>query len=71
MTDFTSSILLLLLLLNPFFVILYLVDVLQKQDKKQFGKVLLTAGSISCVVFSLFAVLGDTIFKNIIQAELT
>lgn len=69
MTEFIRSAALLLVLLNPFLVIIYLVDVVEKLDKKQFAFTLIRAGLISIVVFCCFAILGDVIFSSIIQAE--
>ena len=69
MTDFIKSLTLLLVLLNPFLVIIYLVDVVEKLGFRQFTHVMLRAGLIASVVFSCFAVLGDAIFSNILQAQ--
>lgn len=60
---------LLLALLNPFLVIVYLIDVIQKLDKRQFRQVLIRAGLIAAGVFCVFAILGDVVFSRIIQAE--
>jgi small neutral amino acid transporter SnatA (MarC family) len=69
MSELLRSILLLLVLLNPFLVIVYLIDIVQKLDQKQFQRVLLRAGLISSLVFCSFAVLGDAIFTNLFQVE--
>ncbi|MCF8179427.1 MAG: hypothetical protein K9J74_13030 [Sulfuritalea sp.] len=69
MADFLKSSALLLVLLNPFLVILYLVDVVEKLDRRQFVAVLIRAGLISSVVFSTFTILGDAIFTSVVQAE--
>lgn len=69
MTDFIKSTALLLVLLNPFLVIIYLIDVVQKLDRKNFVKVLIRAALISSVVFCIFSILGDAVFSSIIQAE--
>ncbi|WP_163324913.1 MarC family protein [Draconibacterium mangrovi] len=69
MTEFTRSILLLLVLLNPFLVIVYLIDIVQKLDNKQFRRVLIRAGLISCIAFCSFAVLGDRIFSDVFQVR--
>ncbi len=69
MSDFLKSSALLLVLLNPFLVILYLVDVVEKLDRRQFTAVLIRAGLIASVVFSTFALLGDVIFSSVVQAE--
>jgi multiple antibiotic resistance protein len=69
MTDFVKSSALLLGLLNPFLVIIYLVDVLQRLEGRQFRQVLVRAGFVSSLVFCGFAVVGDAVFSNIVQAE--
>lgn len=69
MEKLITSATLLFILLNPFLVIVYLVDVVQKLDGKAFRAVLMRAGIISTMVFGCFAVLGDTIFSRIMQVE--
>lgn len=69
MSELVRSIILMLVLLNPFLVIVYLIDIVQKLDQKQFQRVLLRAGLISSIVFCSFAVLGDAIFTNLFQVE--
>ena len=69
MTDLIQSVSLLLALLNPFLVIVYLLDVVQKLDHKVFRLVLIRAGLIASAVFCCFALVGDIIFSSIIQAE--
>ena len=69
MTDFIRSGMLLFVLLNPFLVIVYLVDVVQKLNQWQFRYVLIRAGLIATVVFCCFAVLGDAVFSNVLHAE--
>jgi len=69
MTDFFRSTTLLLTLLNPFLIIIYLVDVVQKLKQKQFRLVLVRAGLIAGSVFCSFAILGDTIFSGLMQVE--
>ena len=60
---------LLLVLLNPFLVIIYLIDVVDKLDRKQFTNVLIRAGLIAVAVFWFFTVLGDAVFSSVMQAE--
>jgi small neutral amino acid transporter SnatA (MarC family) len=69
MNDFIKSITLLLVLLNPFLVVVYLIDVMQKLDRRQFRHVLLRAGLIAGAVFCCFAILGDAIFSDIVQVN--
>lgn len=69
MHDIIRSVILLLVLLNPFLLIVYLIDIVKKKSFKDFSKILVRAGIISFVVFSLFAVLGDSIFSNVFNAR--
>jgi small neutral amino acid transporter SnatA (MarC family) len=69
MSDFIKSSALLLVLLNPFLIVVYLIDVMQKLDRRTFRRVLFRAGIISSIVFCIFAILGDTVFSEIIQVE--
>lgn len=69
MKDFVQSMGLLLVLLNPFLVIVYLVDIVQKLDQRQFAQVLIRAGLIAAAVFCSFAVLGDAVFSDIVHAR--
>jgi len=69
MTDFVKSAALLLVLLNPFLVIIYLIDIIQKLDRQQFRRVLIRAGLIASSVFCAFAILGDAVFSDIMQAN--
>jgi len=69
MTDFVKSAALLLVLLNPFLVIIYLIDIIQKLDRQQFRRVLIRAGLIASSVFCAFAILGDAVFSDILQAN--
>jgi small neutral amino acid transporter SnatA (MarC family) len=69
LSEFSQSAALLLVLLNPFLVIIYLVDVIRKFEGAQFRNVMIRAGLIAGSVFSAFALLGDRIFSNFIQAD--
>jgi small neutral amino acid transporter SnatA (MarC family) len=69
MTEIIRSAALLLVLLNPFLVIVYLVDLVEKLEDEDFNRVLLRAAMISTVVFWCFVLLGDAIFSSVIQAE--
>jgi small neutral amino acid transporter SnatA (MarC family) len=66
MTDFVKSAVLLLVLLNPFLVIVYLIDIVEKLSLAQFFRVLLRASLISLPVFCCFAILGDAVFSNVV-----
>lgn len=69
MIDFIKSSALLLMLLNPFLVIVYLIDVMEKLDRMQFSMVLVRAGIIASGIFCSFAILGDVVFSQIVQVE--
>ena len=69
MSEFVRSVLLLLVLLNPFLVIVYLTDIVEKLNNLQFQRVLIRAGLISCFVFCCFAILGDTLFSGVFQIQ--
>jgi len=67
--NFIGSILLLLMLLNPFLLIIYLLDLVQDLAADEFRRVLVRAGLISSSVFTIFALLGDFIFEDLLQAR--
>ncbi|MBR8535566.1 hypothetical protein KDU71_08345 [Carboxylicivirga sediminis] len=70
MEEFGKSVLLLLVLLNPFLLIVYLIDIVKKKPKDLFARILLRAGIISFVVFSCFAIMGDSIFSSVFNARM-
>jgi len=67
--NFISSAALLLMLLNPFLLIIYLIDLVQELDFAKFSKILIRAGFISGGVFVVFAWLGEQIFTELLQAR--
>ena len=69
MLDFIRSTTLLLMLLNPFLLVVYMIDVFDKLPIHVFRGVIIRAGIISIIVFSLAALLGDVLFKDLLQAE--
>ena len=69
MTDFIRSSALLLMLLNPFLVVVYLIDIMQKLERRAFRHVLFRASIIASIVFCFFAILGDAIFSKFLQLE--
>ncbi|MDA3893591.1 MAG: hypothetical protein PF517_18150 [Salinivirgaceae bacterium] len=69
MKEIILSIILLLVLLNPFLNIVFLVGIVKKKTMIGFSKILLRAGIISFVVFSAFAIIGDAIFSNVFNAS--
>jgi small neutral amino acid transporter SnatA (MarC family) len=69
MPEFVSASTLLFMLLNPFLLVVYLIDVFQKLSTATFIRVILRAGFISIGVFSASALLGDVIFEDVLQAR--
>lgn len=69
MEEFFRSIIMLLVLLNPFLIIVYLINIVKKKSTKIFRKIMLRASIISFVTFSAFALLSDAIFTNIFNAS--
>jgi multiple antibiotic resistance protein len=69
MAEFMKSTALLLVLLNPFLLIIYLTDIVQRLNQWEFSRVLLRAGLISIAVFCSFAILGDAIFVSFMQVQ--
>jgi small neutral amino acid transporter SnatA (MarC family) len=58
-----------LVLLNPFLIIVYLIDIVEKLDRGQFTRVIVRGGLIATAVFLCFAILGDVVFSSVVQAE--
>lgn len=69
MDDFFKAFLLLFMLLNPFLLIVYLVDLVQELDFRPFLEILGRAALISTGVFVVFSQVGDLIFESILQAH--
>ncbi len=67
--QFISSATLLLMLLNPFLLIIYLIDLVQDMDFATFSKIMIRAGIISGAVFVVFAWVGEQMFTDILQAR--
>ncbi len=65
----TESTILLLALLNPFLLVVYLIGPMRQLSRAEFAQVLTRAGLIAGAVFCAFAVLGDAIFANVVQAD--
>jgi len=60
---------LLLVLLNPFALSVYLLDLIRTLDTRTFALVSLRAASISGVVFSAFALTGVALFEKVLQVR--
>lgn len=68
-TEFAKSALLLFVVLNPFALSVYLIDMLQKRSLRTVAGVLSRATIISGAVFTLFAWGGDRIFSDVLQVR--
>ena len=64
-----KSIILMIMLLNPFLLIVYLFEIIQKMTPREFLNVLVKGGIISVIVFIIFSILGEPIFSYIFQAK--
>jgi small neutral amino acid transporter SnatA (MarC family) len=69
MSEYFKSSILLFTLLNPFLILVYLLGMVKELAIKQFAQIIIYAGLIAIVVYSFFAILGDAIFGDIVQAE--
>ncbi|MDD2541127.1 MAG: MarC family protein [Desulfuromonadaceae bacterium] len=67
--DIIRATTLLFMLLNPFLLVVYMIDVFDKLPITTFRNVVLRAGVISIIVFSTSALLGDFLFRVLLQAE--
>ena len=66
---FVDSFLLLFMLLNPFLLSIYLLDLIEQLDRTTFRRALVRGMLISFVVFAVFAVAGDAIFSRVLQVR--
>ena len=69
MADLVESVSLLFALLNPFLLVVYLADLIERLDARSFRSVLVRAGLIASAVFCLFAVIGDAMFAVVLRAQ--
>lgn len=69
MEMFLKSALLLFVLLNPFLMSVYLVELIKGMPFKAFSDQLIRAGLISYVVFLLFAWAGEAVFEDVLQVR--
>jgi multiple antibiotic resistance protein len=60
---------LLVVLLNPFLLSVYLLDLVQRLSLRELGGVLVRAAVVSGIVFGIFAWLGDMIFRDVFQVR--
>jgi multiple antibiotic resistance protein len=66
---FVDSFLLLFMLLNPFLLSVYLIDLIEKLDHATFRRALVRGMLISFVVFAAFAWAGNAIFSRVLQVR--
>ncbi|MGE0040957.1 MAG: MarC family protein [Vicinamibacterales bacterium] len=69
MDSFTRSFLLMFVLLNPFIMSVYLLDLVKALSLAGFARQLTRAAIISMVVLGLFAWSGDRVFENVMQVR--
>lgn len=68
-TDFIRSTFFLFILLNPFLMIVYIIDAAKELESTVFDRTIIKAATISTAVFLLFAFTGETIFNDLLQAR--
>jgi len=66
---FFESTSLLMVLLNPFLMSIYLLDLIETLEDRVFISTLVRGASIASVVFCAFAVGGDAIFSDVLQVR--
>lgn len=66
---FLKSSLLLFVLLNPFILSVYLIELIKGMEFRDFAQQLIRAALISFVVFVLFAWAGERVFEDVLQVR--
>ena len=66
---FFRSLTLLVVLLNPFLMSVYLLDLIERLDNEAFSSVLVRGAGVATLVFWGFAVGGDAIFSQLLQVR--
>lgn len=59
----------LVVLLNPFLMSVYLLDLIESLDDQTFTRTLIRGAAIATGVFCLFAVGGDAVFRDVLQVR--
>lgn len=67
--DFLRSASLLFVLLNPFLMVVYLIDLIRDLDRGTFAKTLVRAAAVSTIVFALAALAGERLFLDLLQVR--
>ena len=69
MDSFARSFLLLFVLLNPFVMSVYLLELVRTLERRRFARQLTRASVISFIVFVAFAWAGEAVFANVLQVR--
>lgn len=64
-----QGVVLFIVLLNPFMMVVYLLDLVEQLDARTFAKVLARGATISLAVFIAFALTGDRVFTDVFQVR--
>lgn len=67
--QFANSFLLLLVLLNPFIMSIYLLDLVKQVELRVFSQLIVRAFLMSLVVFLVFAWFGERVFDSVFQVR--
>jgi multiple antibiotic resistance protein len=67
MDSFVKTSLMLFVLINPFILSIYLIDLIKGVSFKDFSEQLIRAGIISYAVFLIFAWAGEAVFEEVFQ----
>lgn len=67
--DILQGMMLLLVLLNPFLMAVYLLDLIEELDTRTFFLILLRGVAIAFAVFCVFTIGGDFIFRDLFQVR--
>ncbi len=66
---FFASVAFMLVLLNPFLLAIYLLEVIRKTTFFEFTRIMIRATAISGGVFLVFAIAGDYVFSDVLQVR--
>lgn len=64
-----DSTILLIVLLNPFLLCIYLLDMIQEMDLRTFSRTMTSTGAVSSLIYIGFAIAGDTLFTLIFKVR--
>jgi small neutral amino acid transporter SnatA (MarC family) len=68
-SDFAQTTILLLIMLNPFALSVYLMDVFRHREQGEFLSILVRASLLSGLVFGVFAYFGSSVFTRVLQVR--